>query len=57
MSMGTAPFNSCYTSSLMRRGAEVAREAHNLQVVGSNPTAATTKYFKPRQGQQIDGGA
>lgn len=27
----------------MRRGAEAARRAHNPEVVGSNPTAAT--YF------------
>ncbi len=28
----------------MRRGAEAARRAHNPEVVGSNPTAATISF-------------
>ena len=27
----------------------VARQAHNLKVVGSNPTPATNNFFKDRQ--------
>lgn len=34
-------------ASFSRRGAVVAREAHNLQVVGSNPTGATKFYDIP----------
>jgi hypothetical protein len=30
----------------LRGGAEVARQAHNLEVVGSNPTPATTNVYE-----------
>src|SRR5262245_19030149 len=40
---GSAPSS---TSHLARRGAVVARQAHNLEVTGSNPVAATRRAGK-----------
>ena len=35
-----------------RRGAVVARQAHNLEVVGSNPAAATDRFPAASRGQR-----
>ena len=34
-----------YTLLILRDRAEVARQAHNLKVIGSNPVPATTKML------------
>ena len=34
-----------YNKNILRDRAEVARQAHNLKVIGSNPVPATTKML------------
>ena len=34
-----------YNKNILRDRAEVARQAHNLKVIGSNPGPATTKML------------
>jgi hypothetical protein len=43
--MGSNPVRS--TNQFLQSGAVVARQAHNLKVVGSNPTSATN--FKNKE--------
>lgn len=50
---GAGSIPAASTKSLLRHGAEAAREAHNLQVIGSSPIAATNLGYGTAWGGRL----